>query len=89
MDRATFEAELTRDGYACRESGMDANTFNDTHTHPFDARLFVTAGEITVNFEGSEKTCRPGDSFSLAANIPHTEKVGPEGVSYVAGRRES
>ena len=67
---------------------MDANTFNDVHTHPFDARLFVTEGEMTVSFEGSEKTCRAGDTFSLAANVPHTEKVGPDGVSYVAGRRE-
>lgn len=89
MDRSTFEAELARDGYECRESGMDAGTFNDTHTHPFDARLFVTAGEITVTFEGAEKTCRAGDSFSLSANIPHTERVGAEGVSYVAGRREA
>lgn len=67
---------------------MEANTFNDTHTHPFYAWLFVTAGEITVNFEGSEKTCRSSDNFSLGAKIRHTEKVGPEGVSYAAGRRE-
>jgi len=67
---------------------MDANTFNDTHTQPFDAGLFVTAGEITVNFEGSEKTCLSSDSFSLAAKIRHTEKVGPERVSYAAGQRD-
>lgn len=88
MDRATFEAELARDGYTCRESGMDAGTFNDTHTHPFNARLFVTAGEITVTFGSEEKTCSAGDTFSLSANVPHTERVGAEGVSYVAGRLE-
>ena len=83
-----FKNRVTRGGYVSRESGMDVNTFNDTHTHPFDARLFVTAGEITVNFEGSEKTCRSSENFSLGAKIRHTEKVGPEGASHAAGRRE-
>lgn len=87
MDKATFAEEIARDGYELVEASMDANLFNDTHTHPFDARLFVTSGELTVTFGGETKTCRAGDTFSLAANTEHTEKVGPDGVAYIAGRR--
>lgn len=87
MDRQTFEAELVRDGYEVVENGMRPGTFNPDHEHPFDARLFVLDGEITVAFDGESKTCRAGDSFALAAFVTHSETVGPDGVSYVAGRR--
>ena len=62
MDSATCKSELSRDGYANSESGMHARTFNDPHTNRLT--LLVTAGEIMVNFEASEKTCGPGYSFS-------------------------
>ena len=88
MDRQQFEAELQKDGFSVREASMDAGTFNADHTHPFDARLFILDGEISVSYEGQTKTCRAGDVFSLDANILHSESVGPNGVSYVAGRRE-
>lgn len=87
MDRATFEAELVRDGYAVRESSLPANHNNADHVHDFDARLFVLSGEISVTHGGKTETCRAGDSFALAANTVHFERVGPEGVAYVAGRR--
>ena len=88
MDRQTFEAELARDGYEARENAMQPGAFNSDHEHPFDARLLVLAGEMTVAFDGQSKTCRPGDSFELAAFVTHSETVGPNGVSYVAGRRK-
>lgn len=89
MDRETFEAGLKADGFEMREASMAPGTTNDEHTHPFDARLLILEGEITVAHEGQSQTCRAGDVFSLAAGVPHTETVGPAGVSYVAGRRET
>ncbi len=87
MDRQTFEAELSRDGYELKENAMAAGTVNADHTHPFDARLFVLSGEIAVAYGGETHVCRAGDTFSLGANVAHSERVGPDGVSYVAGRR--
>jgi len=49
--------------------------------------LYVLSGQLTVEYEGKTSTCGPGDTFSLSANIPHTERVGEEGVTYLAGRR--
>ena len=40
---------------------MAAGTVNQDHTHPFDARLFVVAGHITIGQDGKETTFGPGD----------------------------
>ena len=89
MDRAQFEASLAADGFSLRESSMEAGTHNPDHTHPFSARLLVLSGEISVSYDGQTKTCRAGDHFALDANILHSEKVGPKGVSYVARRKDA
>ena len=59
----------------------------DTHTHPFEARAFIIDGEITIVSAQGEQHCRAGDTFHLAANEPHTESYGPQGVTYLAGRK--
>lgn len=87
MDRQTFEANLQRDGFEVRENSLKPDTNNPEHEHPFDARLLVLDGEMTVEYDGQSKTCRAGDSFELPAYVTHSEVVGPNGVSYVAGRR--
>ena len=48
MDRATFEAELQRDGYQIVVNTMQPDAVNPEHAHDFDARLLVVAGEMTV-----------------------------------------
>ncbi len=87
MDRAQFEAELARDGYTWSERQKGPHGPNEPHSHDFDARLLILDGEISIASNGERRTCRTGDSFSLAAGTPHTEEVGPEGVSYIAGQR--
>lgn len=59
----------------------------DTHTHPFEARALILDGEITLVSKHGEQHFRPGDTFHLAANEPHTESYGPQGVRYLAGRK--
>ncbi len=87
MDRATFEAEAARDGFKIVERTKPAGDANELHDHPFDARLFFLAGEMTVTFEDSAKTCRSGDVLEVAAGTRHREEVGPEGATYVAATR--
>ena len=89
MDRATWEAELKRDGYELRESSMAAGTVNPDHTHPFDARLFVLSGEITITQNGKPRTHGAGDTCAVAANESHAEEVGAVDVVYLAGRRSA
>ncbi|MSO99971.1 MAG: cupin domain-containing protein [Acetobacteraceae bacterium] len=87
MDRATFEAALTREGFEIVSITMKPDGVNPEHVHPFDARLLVLDGEITITRDGKAETFRPGDSCAMPANYPHAERVGPQGVAYIAGRR--
>jgi quercetin dioxygenase-like cupin family protein len=87
MDRAAFEAGLKRDGFTPAERSMKAGTVNPDHTHPFDARLLILSGQITITRNGTPETFAAGDSCSVDANTVHAEEVGAEDVVYIAGRR--
>ena len=58
------------------------------HQHPFDACALITAGEITLVVAGTSRTYAVGDIFRLSAGISHLERAGPDGVSYLVGRRQ-
>jgi quercetin dioxygenase-like cupin family protein len=88
MNRADFETELSSQGYLeIAERRMPADEINPEHSHEFDARLLVLEGAMTITREGEERTYRPGDTFSMRAGCRHSERSGPEGVQYLAGRR--
>ena len=57
------------------------------HQHPFDACALVTAGDITLVVDGVSTRYGAGDVFRLPAQTPHLEAAGPQGVSYLSGRR--
>ena len=57
------------------------------HTHPFEAKALILAGDIRIAAHGTERTYRSGDIFHLPAHEPHTEHYGPEGVTYLVGRK--
>ncbi len=90
MDEAQYRQQLAEQGYG--EPSLvewDAGTVNDTHSHEFSASILVLDGEITVTLADGTVTCGPGDTFALAAGIPHAETVGLEGVRFLAGRKSS
>ena len=87
MNQSEFEAELRRQGYQVFYGGLQAGTVNSDHAHDWDARVMVTGGEITLTRGGKAETFRPGDSCAVAAGEVHAERVGPQGVAYIAGRR--
>ena len=88
MNRADFETELSAQGYReVVDRQMPPGQINSEHAHEFDARLMVLEGEMTVVFDGEECTYRAGDMFAVSAGRRHTERSGPDGVRYLAGRR--
>lgn len=88
MDRATFEAKLKAEGYGeIVERVFDAGKTTPEHTHPFDAHALILEGEITVTWASGSTTCKPGETFSLNAGIPHFEIYGPQGTKALVGRR--
>ena len=71
MNRAEFESELREQGYQ----------------EIADRRMSPHEGEMTIRCDGEERTYRAGESFAMTAGRRHTERCGPEGVRYLAGRR--
>ena len=89
MDTAGFEAALKRDGFLeIVTKSMNPYVALDEHTHPYDVRGLVLEGEVTLRYDGKVQTCRPGDSFSMVAGCAHSESYGPQGVTYLIGRRK-
>ncbi len=88
MTEQEFRSQLAAEGITTVVMvEREANGSLDTHSHPFEARALILDGEITIVAEGSTRHCTAGDMFQLAANVPHTEQYGPQGVKYLAGRK--
>ena len=88
MDLAAFEAELKRDGFTEIETrSAQPNVFSPPHTHPCDIRAFLIAGALTLQCDGSSRTYRAGDTVVLTAGCEHAEQNGPDGYTYMVGRR--
>ena len=83
-----FKTALAQAGYTdITTKSMDPNVFIDTHTHPFDVRALVLAGDVTLNCDGDEKHYKAGDILELGRDVPHSEQYGPEGYTFLLGRR--
>jgi quercetin dioxygenase-like cupin family protein len=88
MDRSTFEASLTRDGFEIVSVTMKPEAINPPHVHPFDARLLVVDGAMTIDREGAPtRTYLMGETFEMPSGCRHSETAGASGATYVAGRR--
>ena len=88
MDRATFEAALTRDGFEIVSVAMKPDATNPEHVHPFDARLLVVEGTMTIDREdAARRSYNAGETFEMPVGTRHSATAGPAGATYVAGRR--
>ena len=87
MTPVEFDADLRREGYQVMNTSLAPNQLNAEHTHEFDARIMVLAGEITITRDGQARTYGPGDYWLTPAHAVHTELAGPEGVAIIIGRR--
>ena len=88
MDVKAFEAGLRSDGFDEIFNREYPPGFQATdHTHGFDVRALVLGGEITLKVDGVTRAYRTGDVFVMEAGCVHAEAVGPEGVTYLVGRR--
>ncbi len=57
------------------------------HQHKYDACALITAGDFTLVVEGVARKYAVGDIFRLSAGIVHLESAGPNGASFLVGRR--
>jgi len=83
-----FIAELANEGFQeVMTVKREADGFLDIHAHPFEAKALVLAGELRIRNADAEQLYRVGDIFHLPAHSPHAEHYGPEGVTYLVGRK--
>jgi quercetin dioxygenase-like cupin family protein len=88
MDRETFTENLTKEGFpGTVVVTRKANTSMDVHEHPFEAKALILEGELHVRVGDTEQVYKAGDVFHLKANKPHAERYGPNGVTYLVGRK--
>ena len=88
MTFAEFEASARAVGFdEVLVRDWPASTVIATHTHPFAAKALVVAGEMWLTHDGHTRHMRHGDTFELAAGVPHDERYGAEGATYWVARR--
>ena len=90
MDTAKIATAWQREGYVEVATQVRMpNVSRAPHTHPFDARGLIVAGELTLTWEGQTHTFRAGETFDMPAGCVHSEQWGPETTTFLAGRRYS
>ena len=88
MHRDEFLAILSSEGFSeVVTVKRKANDGLDVHTHPFEAKALILEGDLTIRIGDTARTYREGDVFHLVSNIEHSEQYGPDGVSYLVGRK--
>ncbi len=88
MNREQFLQALEQAGYP--EPVMvrqPPNGHLDDHTHPFSVQALVLDGYIAIHIDGDTKRYEAGDVFQLGYEQVHAETYGPEGVQYLASRK--
>ena len=58
------------------------------HSHPFEVKALVLGGSIELVTNGLAQTYRSGEVFHLSYEQLHAETYGPEGVHYLAARKQ-
>jgi len=84
MDQAAFRAQLESSGFDEIET---RSLTNPPHSHAFEVRALMLAGELTLAWADQQRTFKPGEIFTMAAGCEHTEWFGPERASYIVGRK--
>jgi hypothetical protein len=90
MNEIEFRAALASEGFDDVEvRTIAANVHNQAHSHPFDVRALLIAGELTLSANGKPTTYCAGEIFTLSAGCEHVEQFGPQGATYLVGRRRA
>ena len=89
MDQQTFRLELAQEHYPEPITVTRMPGELGEHSHPFEAKALILDGSVSLTINGNETTYLAGDIFHLLANIMHSERYGPQGVTYLVGRKET
>ena len=89
MNKAQFIQLLEQEGYPQPiEVQQVPNGSLGDHAHPFAVKALVIEGSIDLTIQEKTRTYEPGDIFQLGFEELHTESYGPDGVTYLASRKQ-
>lgn len=93
MTNATFDefkaTQMAKGFEEVIERAWQPNTVLDTHTHPFAVDALVVQGEMWLTVNGKTQHLLPQDRFTLARDVPHEERYGPQGATYWVARKKT
>ena len=83
-----FEATARAQGFdQVLELNRAADTLLDNHSHPFAVSVRIVEGSFWLTVGEQTRHLQAGDTFELDADVPHSERYGPQGTRYWAARR--
>ena len=89
MNKEQFLQLLQQDGFPEPvEVHQIPNGYLEEHEHPFEVRALILEGAIEIACEGIRKNYNIGDVFELGFKQSHAESYGPQGVKYLASRKQ-
>ena len=54
---------------------LDAGSALDEHTHPHEQTGYLISGSLTLTIAGQPNPARPGDSWTIPGDVPHSAEV--------------
>jgi quercetin dioxygenase-like cupin family protein len=85
-----FTAQAMEDGFEeILQKEWDPNIVLDMHTHPYDVRVQVASGQVSLSLATGTQTYEAGQGFYLARNTEHAEHYGPQGAQFWVARKLS
>lgn len=85
---AEFTAQAMDDGFdEIIQRDWAPNLVIEKHTHPFDARVQVATGQVTLSLDNGVQKFEAGQSFYIARGTEHAEQYGAEGATFWVARK--
>ena len=87
-DFESYRADALANGYdEVLERRWAPGTVTALHSHPFHVAAMLAQGEMWLEQGPITVHLVPGSGFELKANVPHSERYGPEGALLYSARR--
>jgi quercetin dioxygenase-like cupin family protein len=62
---------------------IDPDVLVPEHRHDNEQIGFVLRGSVTMTIAGQSRELRVGETYTIAGQVPHSAKAGPDGASVV------
>jgi mannose-6-phosphate isomerase-like protein (cupin superfamily) len=84
---AALRERLEAEGYDVHTWRDPADRVYGEHHHDCDESLWVVRGSLVFHVDGRDYALGPGDRLELPAHVLHRATAGPDGATYLIGRR--